>query len=313
MGSQAQVAKELGQIKGVALKLRAAGAELTTFHIGGPIECLLEPESEEGLAGLAQVLRSAGFGARLLGAGSNLLISSRGVPGYVIKLGRGFGAVRKVGAAEFEVGGGVRLMNLSRQLCEAGYAGLEFAAGIPGSVGGAACMNAGAHGRQIMDVIGTIRFLDRDGQWQIRRARDLPVAYRQGGLPAGAIVSSIALALSQEDPRLVQARRAELLAERRRKQPLEQPSAGSVFKNPAPDKSAGWLIEQAGLKGRCKGGACISEKHANWIVNPERRATHQDVLELMRLCHRLVLERFSIELVPEIQMWCEEAWEKKGV
>jgi len=299
---------ELQTINGVSIKSGVLGASLTTFCIGGPLQYLVLVQSEKELPAVLECFRRWGQQYRVLGAGSNLLISSAGLSGWVIKLGSGFRYLREAGEEEFEVGGGASLMTLVRDLCSRGLSGLEFAGGIPGSVGGATFMNAGAYGAQMLERILKINYYDNQGKLQIVSPAELAFGYRESRLPRGAVVSSVRLRLKQGDPQRAEKLRAEYLAERKRKQPLNQPSAGSVFKNPAPGKSAGFLIEQTGLKGRRSGGACISPRHANWIVNEQRQATHEDVLCLMRLCHEQVLEKFAIELVPEIELWCERPW-----
>jgi UDP-N-acetylmuramate dehydrogenase len=202
----------------------------------------------------------------------------------------------------FYVGAGASLMRVARDLSGAGYAGLEFAGGIPASIGGAVYMNAGAHGGEMSSIITRVRVCQPDGSIDELVHRDLPVAYRRGGIPDGAIVMGAWLQLVEGDRDSIEKRRQTFLEHRKQTQPLHLPSAGSVFKNP-PGLVAGRLIEEAGLRGTKRGGAQISPQHGNWIVNPDRTALASDVLYLMELCRSRVLEQTTILLETEQKMW----------
>jgi len=194
-------------------------------------------------------------------------------------------------------------MSLARKLSDDGFSGLEFAAGIPASIGGATFMNAGAHGSEICERIFQVRGVLPDGSQRTWRREELPWRYRWSGLPAGVTVTSIELELVEGDKATIARACSAHLSERRARQPLSMPSAGSVFKNPSPTEPAGRVLEGAGLKGHRIGGAVVSELHANWIVNPEKQATAADVAQLIDYCRSRVREHSGIELEPEVKLW----------
>jgi UDP-N-acetylmuramate dehydrogenase len=286
-----------------ALRSAVPGSALTTFGIGGPLEYLIEPGSLEELSQIMEVLRAEGLDRRILGAGSNLVISSQGVPGCTIHLGRAFRETKPAGPNLFEIGAGAPLMLVSRELSEQGLSGLEFAGGIPASLGGAVFMNAGAHGCQLSDVIKSVTVLTAMNEVVKLPRSEIRYNYRSSQLPPATVIVAAEIGLAQEDPKRVKARRAEFLEERRSKQPLNFPSAGSIFKNPGPDRSAGFLLDQAGLKGIAIGGAKVSEQHANWIINYTKQASSEDVLKLISLCKARVLEKFNTRLETEVRVW----------
>jgi UDP-N-acetylmuramate dehydrogenase len=194
-------------------------------------------------------------------------------------------------------------MSLARRVSGDGFSGLEFAAGIPATIGGAIFMNAGAHGSEICERIVHVDAVMSDGSIERFDVRDLPWRYRHSGLPAGCFVTSVRLRVVPGDKARISALCAHNLDERRKRQPLSLPSAGSVFKNPSPDQPAGRLLEEAGMRGERVGGAQVSELHANWIVNPDKSASASDVLSLIALCQARVKARSGIDLVPEVRMW----------
>lgn len=290
-------------LKRAHVRQGVSGASRTTFAIGGELEFLVECSAPDQISEIIETLAAEGEEYRVLGAGSNVLIPSGGLAGVTLMLGREFRYCEQQGQSSFRVGGATPLMSISREMCAQGFAGLEFAAGIPGSVGGASFMNAGAHGGQMSNVLRTVRYVTPEGKLEKKAIRELTFQYRSLGLPAGCLIYSVELCLKKEDPGEVCERRRICLEERKRRQPLSLPSAGSVFKNPSPERSAGYLIDHAGLRGLWQGGAQISELHANWIVNPRRQATDSDVLTLMSRCQDEVLQKFSIALEPEIRIW----------
>ncbi len=286
-----------------AVRGDVAGSACTTFTIGGPLACLAEPQDVEQLCRLLRFLSAEKLPYRILGNGSNLLVNDAGVAECVIRLGKGFRYCREAGTGLFESGGGTSLMSLSRELSEQGIAGLEFAGGIPGSLGGAVCMNAGAHGGEMAQLLQEVEWVSADGEQVTTPASCLAFAYRHSELPAGAVVTRMQLKLAASDAAICRERRAHFLAERKARQPLTASSAGSVFRNPSPDRSAGYLIEQAGLKGRQLGGAAVSTLHANWIINPDRQASARDVLGLIGVCQEEVKAKFGVLLKPEVVLW----------
>ena len=291
---------------GLTVKRDVPGARWCTFSIGGPFSFFCDVDSIEELKSLTAFLRKEGAGYRVLGGGSNLLIADEGVRDVVIKLGRAFRFLEKGEGNDYVAGASTPLMTISRSLSDAGLSGLEFAGGIPASLGGALYMNAGAHGSCMGNIVESARVMLPDGEVVEMQAHDFSFAYRHSGIPAGSIVLSMRIALVPSDRDRVQCCRREMLAERKVRQPLKYASAGSVFRNPSPETPAGMLIENAGLKGSRIGGAEISTHHANWIVNPQKTATASDVLALMELCMRTVFEVYGIRLKPEIVIWQEE-------
>jgi UDP-N-acetylmuramate dehydrogenase len=276
---------------------------LTTFSIGGALRALVTVESERELQTVRALLSREGQPVEVLGFGSNLLVSDSGIDSWVIKLGTGFRSVEEHGDGSCLLGGSVSLMAASRRVSGEGLSGLEFAAGIPASLGGAVFMNAGAHGGEIAERIVRVRGVLPNGKLGEWSQGELPWRYRSSGLPAGVIVTSVELRLVPGDKERIARACADNLAHRRRTQPLSLPSAGSVFKNPSQELPAGKVLEMAGCKGLSRGGARVSELHANWIVNPEKTASASDVIELVNECIERVAAHSGVRLEPEVRMW----------
>ncbi|RMG42421.1 MAG: UDP-N-acetylmuramate dehydrogenase [Candidatus Dadabacteria bacterium] len=295
--------EELQAVNALNIKEGVRAARYTTYAIGGMIPVLLEPESRQALVRTVAVLKKWKYPWQILGAGSNLLVSEGALNFAVIRLGREFRYVRSLNSNTIEVGAAASLMSLSRRVSSNGLSGLEFAGGIPGSVGGAVRMNAGAHGGQMSDVLEQVDILTSDLNFESLSARELEFGYRKVSIAQDAIILGGTLRLIESDPQTCLKKRTECLAYRKATQPLTLPSAGSVFRNPQDGPTAGELIEACGLKGLSRGGAQISEKHANWIVNPERKASYEDVVFLINKCRSEVLSRYGIELLTEIVKW----------
>ncbi len=299
-----KIPKELiAEVKKQGIICRSStAANYTTFSIGGELEAILEVNSIEEMAQAIKFLKSNGQCYRIVGAGSNLLVSDSGVSEWIIHPGKGLRYCTREGDL-FNVGAASSLMSTCRALSEDGYSGLEFAGGIPASIGGAVYMNAGAHGGEISDILVSLIAVDSQGEVLDIDATDLSFAYRSSQLPRNCVVVEASFRLAQSDRAKTSLLRARCLEERKKRQPLTQPSAGSVFKNPKGELSAGYFIEKAGLKGRKIGGAMISSLHANWIVNVNRSATFQDVFGLIQLCQAQVKDMFAVVLDPEIILW----------
>ncbi len=291
------------QETGVAVQTQCYGSKLTTFSIGGILEYLVEPTSLEQLVRTISFLDQHEQGFRFIGNGSNLLISSDGLPGWFVRLGDGFKEIKQLDENRFEVGARYSLISLSKRTADMGLSGLEFASGIPGSVGGAVIMNAGAFGGQMANVIKSVSCVNKKGETQSIQRSDIDYAYRQSNLPKDLIVYSAEIELHSGEKEQIEACRQKYSEIRKSKQPLRFASAGSTFRNPNKETSAGSLIEQCGLKGTRVGGAIISEQHANWILNDTRTARHEDVLKLIELCQKNVLQKFGVQLVPELVIW----------
>lgn len=277
----------------------------TTFRIGGEADWFIQPKDSSELEQLLEVGRSRYIPCFVLGQGSNLLVSDRGVRGLVIHLSSPRRGIKikplKNTQVLLEVEAGVLLSRLVRWGVKNNLTGLEFLAGIPGSVGGAWSMNAGSYGREIKDLTTYLKILS-PGEGIVRRGkRHLLFSYRNLKLEPGEVILSGGLKVSSGKAEAVQQETRRLWSQRRSTQPLGQPSCGSVFKNP-PGAFAGELIERAGLKGVKRGQARVSTRHANFIVN-QGGARARDVLDLMNLIRTRVREQFGVLLEPEVRLW----------
>ena len=296
-GLNGDLPRRLAAIPGLEVRSGEPLARYTTFRIGGPAELLVTAASERALGRLLGELGGRPF--QLLGLGSNVLIPDEGLEGVVLRLAGGFRRVRLLGTA-VEAGAAVPLGRLARLTAKASLTGFEALSGFPSTVGGAVYMNAGSYGTEIGDVLEWAIVFDRAGRRRRMTAAQLEPAYRRTILEGtGAIVTRARFALAAGDPEASLARIEELNRRRWSSLPSDRPHAGSIFRNPAGDY-AGRLIEECGLKGRRHGGARISPKHGNVIVNDDRAAAAADVLELMLLARREVDRRFGIRLEPEL-------------
>ncbi len=281
------------------LRLAEPMARHTTWRVGGPADRYYEPAS---LADLATFLRHLGPREPLLwiGLGSNLLVRDGGFRGTVVRLGEGCNGVERLGATAVRVEAGASCAKVARACGRQGLVGAEFLAGIPGSLGGALAMNAGCFGGEIWDLVAEVETVDRHGAHHRRLPGDYRVGYRSVEGPAGEWFVAAHLRLAEGDASAAAKRVRELLERRGATQPLKQASAGSVFRNP-PGDFAGRLIEAAGLKGRCIGGACVSDKHANFIINAgEARAA--DIEALIRQVADGVDQAYGVHLETEVRI-----------
>jgi len=275
----------------------------TTLGIGGPAEAMVFPESVESLARITGLAYRNGVPVFILGNGSNLLVLDGGIPGLVInmekmawmELERGESGTSKVHA-----GAGAPLAKLVRYCAEAGLSGLEFAAGIPGTLGGAVVMNAGVHEADMKDVLTGVTLVGRDGGVDKVAAGDLKMSYRKTELPEGAVVAEATVALIPWPKEEVKEKVAANSRRRKATQPAGVHSAGSTFKNP-PGYSAWKLIDMAGLRGRQVGQAQVSRMHTNFLINLGG-ATAKDFRALMELVVSTVQEKLNITLEPEIKI-----------
>jgi len=281
-----------------------------SFRIGGPADILVAPRSPEELRAVVRWLFAQQVPFAVLGQGSNVLISDRGIRGVVLKIGKGLDRVVFDGD-RVTAQAGAGLPHLARDAAARGLSGLEFAAGIPASVGGAVVMNAGAHGHAMQEILVWARVLTPEGEQTMTPAA-LGLAYRTSALQGRpAVVAEVALHLQRSDREAVGRRTEEWLAQRSATQPIGPPSSGCVFRNPAGDH-AGRLIDLAGAKGLRVGGAVVSDVHANYIVNAGE-ATAADVMALMHKVKALVAEKFGVVLEPEIRLLGELPEEDQAV
>lgn len=272
----------------------------TTFRIGGPADIFTAPETEEGICEVQRICRRSQTPLYVMGNGSNLLVSDAGIRGVVMQIFKNYSKV-SVEETEITAQSGVLLSVLARKALENGLTGLEFASGIPGTLGGAVVMNAGAYGGEMKDVIQEARVLTPEGEILTLGIDELEMGYRTSIIARKQyIVLSAKLKLERGDSETIRSRMEELKEKRVSKQPLDIPSAGSTFKRPE-GYFAGKLIMDAGLRGFSCGGAQVSEKHCGFVVN-KGDATAEDVRRLIREVRRIVQEQFGVVLEPEIKM-----------
>jgi UDP-N-acetylmuramate dehydrogenase len=302
-GSETALVEELQLIAGTKIKISEPLARYTSMKVGGPADFFIEVENAEGLTGVLRTLNQWGTNFSLLGNGSNVLISDRGLRGAVIHLAGEFKQVewREEGEiVRVKVGAAFAVTQLVRLAARKGYAGVEFAEGIPGTIGGALYMNAGAYGSEFEKIIDHVDGLTHDGE-PIRLSRNqMTFTYRDSHLPAGMVVTEVGLRLRREDSVKVSSRVRALVTKRKASQPTGYPNSGSMFRNP-PGDFAGRLIEAVGLKGKKIGRAQISERHGNFIVNLGG-AKSEDIRQLMELARAEVRTRFGIELEAEVRL-----------
>ncbi|MNI28194.1 UDP-N-acetylenolpyruvoylglucosamine reductase [compost metagenome] len=273
-------------------------SKYTTWKIGGPADALIVPENKLQLSNLIRLLHEEQVPWMMVGKGSNMLVSDQGVRGAVIKLGQELEQIKFEGT-EVNAGGGASFVRLSIMAGKQGMTGLEFAGGIPGTVGGAVYMNAGAHGSDVSHIFKSAEIVLETGELVTYTAEDMAFAYRHSILhDQRGIVAEAQFSLKEGDRLEIAAAMAAYKDRRRKTQPLQQPCAGSVFRNPQGDHAAR-LIEAAGLKGQRVGGAEVSTLHANFIVNTGQ-ATAEDVLTLMEHIKDTIALKFEIALVPEV-------------
>lgn len=272
----------------------------TTFRIGGPADLFAAPVTEKAAAEIVRICREQEFPFYVIGNGSNLLVSDAGYRGLALQLYRNLSKI-SVDGEIVTAQAGAMLSVIAKRALEAGLTGFEFASGIPGTIGGAAVMNAGAYGGEMKDVLTEVTVLTRENEIRVIPVESLELGYRHSAVQENDwIVLGAKLKLRVGDPAKIRERMEELKAQRVEKQPLEFPSAGSTFKRPE-GYFAGRLIMDAGLRGFSVGGAQVSEKHCGFVVN-RGNATAQDVRRLMDEVSRRVKAQFGVTLEPEVRM-----------
>lgn len=293
-----QLLRELAE-NGIAVQPDEPMRRHTTFLVGGPADLFITPAGPAELAKALSLCRKAEVPYIVIGNGSNLLVSDSGVRGAVIRTGHAMSIVETEGCV-VRAQAGASLSLIAAKAKAAGLAGFEFASGIPGSLGGAIVMNAGAYGGEMAQVVSSVTVLTADGTFKEIPAADMDFGYRKSCVPEnGYTVISASLRLTPGDSRHIGERMDELAAARRSKQPLEYPSAGSTFKRPA-GNFAGKLIMETGLAGFSVGGACVSPKHCGFVINTGG-ASAQDIYTLCMEVRRAVFERTGIMLELEVR------------
>lgn len=317
------------------IKDNVSAASLTTFGVGGVATCVVEPRDLLTLGELVCFFRDRGVNWRTIGAGSNVIFPDHGVIEPVVRLGKEFGQAFVIESeledsalvqlldfsdpkspSRFEQGrkeelyilalSGCSLMNLSRKCTSAGLSGLEFAAGIPATLGGAVVMNAGAHGSCLAEVLRRVIVLEPSGEVSVKSHQELEFSYRHSNLNREQFVIGAELVLRRGDMEEIAKSRKSCLDYRKQTQPLHMPSAGSVFRNPRIGDEplyAAKMIEEVGLKGMSADGVSFSDLHANWLVKVEASARCSGVVQLVELAQERVLDHFGVKLQPEIKIW----------
>lgn len=284
-----------------AARFDAPMAERTTFRIGGPVDCLVEPRTVEEVRAALGACSRCGAPVRVMGLGSDVLVADGGLRCVVVRIAENLSQVEVRGDV-LEVEAGASNAAVAQRACAEGLAGYEFACGIPGTVGGAAIMNAGAYGGEFKDVAESVRCLTPAGELVEVAAEEAAWSYRHSMMDeAGYVVVGATLHLVRDDPAAIQARMDDLARRREEKQPLDMPSAGSTFKRPE-GHFVGQLVQEAGLRGYRVGGAQVSEKHTGFVVNAGG-ATAEDVRRLIADVQAKVREHAGVELEPEVRMW----------
>ena len=272
----------------------------TSFQIGGPAEIFVQPATGDEVRQAICLAKEEQIPFFVVGNGSNLLVSDDGFRGMIVQIGRNLQEISVEDNVIYAQAGAL-LSRVARTALEHGLTGMEFAAGIPGSLGGAGDMNAGAYGGEMKDILKDVEVLTPDGEIKILSLEELDLSYRHSCIfEKDYIVLSVHLQLEQGDTTVIRNRMDELARARREKQPLEYPSAGSTFKRPE-GYFAGALIQDAGLKGYTVGGAQVSEKHSGFVIN-RGGATAEEVLFLIKQVQKKVKSRFGVTMEPEVRM-----------
>ena len=276
-------------------------SKYTTFRIGGNASVMLTPTTDEQLASIIKKCKEDNIKPFIIGNGSNMLISDKGLDTVVINMCRPDPKIELVNGDTVVCDAGATMSKVCNFALENGLTGLEFAFGIPGSAGGAAYMNAGAYGGEMKDVLVECRHIDSDGNFGSLKGEELGLAYRTSAYEHnGYIITTLVMKLTKGNKDEIRAKMQELLQRRKDKQPLEYPSAGSTFKRPE-GYFAGALIEECGLKGYSVGGAQVSEKHAGFVIN-KGDASAKDVLDLIKYIQDKVLSEKGVMLEPEVRL-----------
>ena len=289
------------------IKYNEPMAKHTSFKIGGPAQCFINAESVEEIKQICKVASKNDINLTRIGNGSNLLVTDNGINGIVVKVNiKKFELEFSNDDVSLIVGAGNKLGEIAQKLLRNEITGFEFAAGIPGTIGGAVRMNAGAYGKEMKDIVETVKYMDYDGNIYEKSNKDLEFEYRKSMFAKNKfIILEAKLKLQKGNAQYIKDKMLEFEQSRKQKQPLEFPSAGSTFKR-GTDFITAKLIDDAGLKGYRAGGAMVSTKHAGFVVN-ENNATAQDVLNLVKHIKQEVYKKFNKKIELEIQVIGEES------
>ena len=289
----------IDDIKGITVLEQELMQKHTTFHVGGAAKYFAIPKNVDEIQTLIAYCQKQNMSYCVLGNGSNVLFADAGYDGMIIQIGNAMSEIRVDGTVVYAQAGAI-LARVAKTAYEAGLTGMEFAAGIPGSIGGAIVMNAGAYGGEMKDVVSCVDVLSTDGTRRKYTCDEMEFSYRHSIIDSDKIVVGVELALQKGDKTVILNRMNELAEARRSKQPLEYPSAGSTFKRPE-GYFAAKLIDDSGLRGYRVGGAMVSEKHCGFVVNVEHAST-ADVLAVMQHVQEVVNEKYGVMLEPEVRI-----------
>ena len=276
-------------------------SKFTSFRAGGKADCLVQPQDKEQLKAVLQLLAGSDVPYMVMGNGSNILVKDSGYKGIIVKMGDAFSSI-EIDGTVLTAGCGTMMSRVANAALEAGLTGFEFASGIPGSLGGAVFMNAGAYGGEMVQIIKEATLISKDGSREYTVTCDeLELSYRHSKLhETGDIAVSVTIQLAEGDKEAIQAEMKDLAAKRNSKQPVHLPSAGSFFKRPE-GYFAGKLVQDAGLKGFSVGAAQVSPLHSGFVVN-NGGATATEILQLMEIVQATVMEKFGVKLEPEVRI-----------
>lgn len=289
----------IDDIKGITVLEQELMQKHTTFHVGGAAKYFAIPKNVDEIQTLIAYCQKQNMSYCVLGNGSNVLFADAGYDGMIIQIGNAMSEIRVDGTVVYAQAGAI-LARVAKTAYEAGLTGMEFAAGIPGSIGGAIVMNAGAYGGEMKDIVSCVDVLSTDGTRRKYTCDEMEFSYRHSIIDSDKIVVGVELALQKGDKTVILNRMNELAEARRSKQPLEYPSAGSTFKRPE-GYFAAKLIDDSGLRGYRVGGAMVSEKHCGFVVNVEHAST-ADVLAVMQHVQEVVNEKYGVMLEPEVRI-----------
>tara|TARA_Y100000814_G_scaffold88607_1_gene59914 strand:- start:6413 stop:7321 length:909 start_codon:yes stop_codon:yes gene_type:complete len=298
------ISKDIEYIKSISkesLLLNESMAKHTTFGVGGVADCYIMPKDISQLKKILKYTYEKDIKTFFMGSGSNLLVSDNGYRGIIISLKKTFKNLEISNNGTINVESGVMLGKMVRQATKEGLQGMESLVGVPGTVGGALYMNAGAYKDEISNYFHSALLLDKSGQEKVYSRNEIKFSYRYSSFPEDEILIKAIFHYKYGDTKTITANKKIASDKRKKTQPLKYRSAGSIFKNPSEEIAAGYLIDQAGLKGMKIGGAEISEKHANFIIN-KGGAKSKDIISLIEIIKKEVLNKFNIQLKLEIKL-----------
>ncbi len=301
-----EIERRLSEVVQGRIALNEPLSAHTTLRVGGPADIMIFPESNEELCGALRIMASAELPLLVLGGGSDLIVRDGGFRGVCIRLGQNFRGSRLLDDRRIEALAGESYASLLRTARRASLSGFEFLATVPGTVGGGVATNVGAFNRCFGEFLETVELIDAEGGNRVLSKEEIHPQYRLIEMPAGSVITRAVFRLEPEDREVIEGTIKRYATYRRETQPLREPSSGCIFKNPDSGPQAGLLIDRAGLKGLAVGGAEISDKHANFLIN-RGGGTAEEVLELIQVVRNRVYEKYDIHLEMEVRVVGEES------